>query len=301
LVERRTLVGWSTESGAVGRSDGCPADFYIDRVPGMSRRYLALAGLLVPAGVLLFASWIPDSALRWRAYVMVLVLTAVFVLAQLPVFLGPAGGRGGRLVRIAALAVVAVDVVGGIEAMRAEAHVNGVDPEVPVAWTVLLSVQLLAVVAVTSRRLSAMWSAAATGLAFGSAAFVLWALLCLMQPDIPSSNAPTVLCLALAVIAAALWRRERGEVARHGAVAGLSAAATVGLLSGVLIDVVLPHLGRWVSSSSPPSHAFGPIAPHRLVDPVGILMLSAIMAVALLSTVLIAGRPARVGRPVPAT
>jgi hypothetical protein len=28
-------------------------------------------------------------------------------------------------------------VIGGIEALRAEAHVNNVDPEVPVVWTVL--------------------------------------------------------------------------------------------------------------------------------------------------------------------
>jgi hypothetical protein len=75
---------------------------------------------------------------------------------------------------------------------------------------------------------------------------------------------------------------------------------TVGLLSGVLIDVVLPHLGRWVSSSAPPLHAFGPNVPHRLVDPAGILMLSIIMAIALLSMVVRPGRPARIGEPVPA-
>lgn len=108
-----------------------------------------------------------------------------------------------------------------------------------------------------------------------------------------------MLGLGLAVIAAVLWRRQRGESARHGVVAGLSAAVTVGLLSGVLIDVVLPHLGRWVSSSAPPVHALGPNAPHRLVDPVGILMLSTIMAVALVTTVLLAGRPARETEPVP--
>jgi hypothetical protein len=261
---------------------------------------LSLAALAVPAGVLLFAARVPDSSLRWRAYVMVLVLTAVTVVAQLSVFLGSAGGRSARLARIGGIGVIAVDVFGGIWALRAEAHVNSVDPEVPVVWTVLLSVHLLALVAVTSRRLPAVWPAAATGLVFGSAAFVLWALLCLMQPDIPGSNAPTVLGVALAVIAAVLWRRQRGEAARHGVVAGLSAAATVGLLSGVLIDVVLPHLGRWVSSSAPPLHAVGPNLPHRLVDPVGILMLSTLAAIALVSTVVLAGRPSRLPEPVPA-
>ena len=266
----------------------------------MSRRYVPLATLLVSAGALLFAAQVPESSLRWRAYAMVLVLTAVAVVAQLSVFLGPAGGRSARLARVAGVAVVVVDVIGGVEAMRAEAHVNSVDPEVPVVWTVLLAVHLLAIVAVTSRRWSAVWPAAGTGLVFGSAAFGLWGLLCLMQPDIPGSNAPTVLGLGLAVIAAVLWRRQRGESARHGVVAGLSAAMTVGLLSGVLIDVVLPHLGRWVSSSAPPLHAFGPNVPHRLVDPVGILMLSTIMAIALLSMVVRPGRPARIGEPVPA-
>ncbi len=266
----------------------------------MSRRYLSLAALLVPAGLLLFAARVPDSSLRWRAYAMVLALTAVIVVARLSVFLGRASGPGGRLARVALAGVVAVDVIGGVEAMRAQAHVNSVDPEVPVVWTVLLAVHLLAVFAVTGRRLSAVWPAAATGLVFGSAAFVLWALLCLMQPDIPGSNAPTVLGLALAVIGAVLWRRPRDEAARHGVVAGLSAATTVGLLSGVLIDVVLPHLGRWVSSSAPPMLAVGPNLPHRLVDPAGILLLSTIMAVALLSAALLAGRPAPVGEPVPA-
>jgi len=266
----------------------------------MTRRYLSLAALLVPAAALLFAARVPDAPLRWRAYAMVVVLTLVAVVAQLPVFLGAAGGRGGRLARAAGFAVVAVDVIGGFEAMRTQAHVNSIDPEVPVVWTVLLSVHVLAVVAVTSRRLSALWPAAASGLVFGSAAFALWALLCLMQPDIPASNAPTVLGLALAVIAAVLWRRQRGESARHGLVAGLTAAVTVALTSGVLIDVVLPHLGRWVSNSAPPVPAFGPTAPHRLVDPVGILLLSTIVAIALLGTVLVAVRPARVAEPVPA-
>ena len=40
---------------------------------------------------MLFAAQVPESSLRWRAYAMVLVLTAVAVVAQLSVFLGPAG------------------------------------------------------------------------------------------------------------------------------------------------------------------------------------------------------------------
>src|SRR5439155_14199064 len=109
----------------------------------MSRRYEPLATLLVSAGALLFAAQVPESSLRWRAYAMVLVLTAVIAVAQLSVFLGPAGGRGGRLARIAGVALVVVDVIGGFETMRVEVHVNSVDPEVPVVWTVLLAVHLL--------------------------------------------------------------------------------------------------------------------------------------------------------------
>ena len=48
---------------------------------------------------------------------MVLVVTAVAVVAQLSVFLGPAGGRSARLARVAVLTVVAVDVIGGIATM----------------------------------------------------------------------------------------------------------------------------------------------------------------------------------------
>ena len=58
-------------------------------------------------------------------------------MAQLSVFLGPAGGRSARLARVAGVAVVVVDVIGGVEAMRAEAHVNSVDPEVPVVWLMI--------------------------------------------------------------------------------------------------------------------------------------------------------------------
>jgi hypothetical protein len=47
----------------------------------MLRRYVPLAALLVPEGVLRFAAQVPESSLRWRAYAMVLVLTAVTVLA----------------------------------------------------------------------------------------------------------------------------------------------------------------------------------------------------------------------------
>jgi hypothetical protein len=76
-------------------------------------------------------------------------------------------GLSALLARISGYGWIAVDVFGGIEPLRAEAHVNSVDPEVPVVWTVLLSVHLLVVVAVTSRRLSAVWPAAARGWSSG--------------------------------------------------------------------------------------------------------------------------------------
>jgi hypothetical protein len=249
--------------------------------------YLTASALLV--GGVLEAGRVPDTALRHEAYAMVLTLIAVAVLARPPFLLGPASSLVAVLVRLGGFAIVAADVSGGIEAMRTATHPASIDPAVSIVWTVMLSVHVLAILAVTARRVGVARPALAAGAAAGSATFAVWALLCLLQPDIPQSNAPAVFALALAAVAAIHWSWRRRTTPTHSAAAGLLAATTVALLSGVLIDAGLPHLSRWVSTGAPPIPTIGPNAPHRLVDPVGILMLSTLLAIAL-ATALVAGR-----------
>jgi hypothetical protein len=255
----------------------------------MKRLLVPVAAAVLAVAGLLDAARIPDASLRHQAFAMVLALPAVAVLAWLPFALGVAAGRLGAGLRAAACAAVALDVVGSIEAMRAEPYPTSIDPAVSIVWTVMLSAQLLAVLAVTARRVRVPSAAVAAGGLAGLSAFALWGLLCLMQPDVPQSNAPTVLALALAAVVAVQWAGPRRTSPAHSAAAGLLAAVTVALLAGELIDAGLPHLGRWVTNAAPPTPA-GPHGLHRLVDPVGILMLGTLLAIALLVTVLVAAR-----------
>lgn len=151
---------------------------------------------------------------------------------------------------------------------------------VAIVWAVLSLIHAVAIVRLTTA------GSRLAGVAFGLAAFALWALLCLMTPALPTSNAPSGLAIALAGLAAVLWTGR--ESARRATVAGLTAALTVAFLSTVYLDTVLPYLGRWVINSAPPS------ASYRLVDSVGLFMLGAILA---LAVVAFSGRPAFSARP----
>src|SRR5690349_15841811 len=141
---------------------------------------------------------------------------------------------------------------------------------VAIVWTVLALIHAGAVLRLTAP------DARLAGVAFGIAAFSLWALLCLMTPALPPSKAPSGLAIALAGLAAVLWTPR--DTPRPAAAAGLTAAMTVALLSTVYLDLVLPHLGRWVSTSAPPSSSY------RLVDSVGLYLLGAILAIAAVVT-----------------
>jgi hypothetical protein len=253
----------------------------------VNRVLISVVAAALVVGGLLEASRVPDASLRHQAYVMVLVLTAVAAAARLPRLLGAAADRTAAWLRAGGIAVVAADVFGSIEGMRGQPHPDSIEPAVSIVWTVMLAVQLLVIMAVTARRVRVSPAALGAGGLAGVSVFALWALLCLMQPDIPQSNAPTVLALGLAAMAAVQWSLLRRARPAHSAAAGLLAAATVAVLSGDLIDVGLPHLSRWIASSAPPAATFGPHAPHRLVDPVGILMLGTLVAIALLCTVLV--------------
>jgi hypothetical protein len=147
--------------------------------------------------------------------------------------------------------------------------IAGMRLNVAIVWTVLSLMHAAAVLRLTAP------GSRLTGFAFGVAAFALWALLCLMTPTLPTSNAPAGLAIALAGLGAVLWTPR--EAPRPAAVAGLTAAMTVAFLSTVYLDTVLPYLGRWVTTSAPPSSSY------RLVDSVGLFMLGAVLAIAVVA------------------
>jgi hypothetical protein len=259
---------------------------YLDRVLAVTRRLLAHLDWVPAMAVLLAAAildlQVADGPLRTAGYGLVGALAVVLLAGRFG--LGPAGGRPAHLIRAVGFAVVAAEALATVAWVRAAPHPASVARFGLVVWTVVLSIHLLAVAAVTARRSRAAAAALGAGAAFGSAGFMLWALLCLMAPDIPTGNPPAVLALALSALAAALWNRS--GPARQAVLAGLTAAVVVAFLSSTYIDGVLPQFSRWVSNSAPPVRLTGPLAPHRLVDPVGLLILSAFAGIALLIALL---------------
>jgi hypothetical protein len=172
-------------------------------------------------------------------------------------------------VRWAGLAIVAGLLVADL--------IAGMRLNVAIVWTVLTLIHAVAIIRVTAT------GTRLTGVAFGVAAFGLWALLCLMTPTLPTSNAPAGLAIALAALAAVLWTPR--EAARLALTAGLTAGLTVAFLCTIYLDTVLPYLGRWVTNSAPPSPSY------RLVDSVGLFMLGAVLAIAVVA---VSWRPVKV-------
>jgi hypothetical protein len=207
------------------------------------------------------------------------------------------------LLRWAGLAVLAVDVVAAIVSVVTTPPQYSVNVPPLVVWGVLIALHATVIVVVTGRRATPRFPAVGTGVLFGLVGVGLWALLCLMAPDLPTSNVPATVSLAAAAITAVLWTglstggRSAGGLSADGgrsaAIAGFTAATTVALLATLYIDIVLPHLGRWVTTSAPPYAGVGPHAPHRLVDPVGLYILSGLLAATLLAMVVASSRPSR--------
>jgi hypothetical protein len=216
------------------------------------------------------------------------LMLAVLVAALLAVraWLGATGSRTAYVVRVVGLIAVAAEALATVWWIRGAQHPDSIDRVVLVVWTIMLVIHLLAVTRLTAARLRLAPAVLGAGAVFGLVTFAVWALLCLMAPGVPTSNVPAVLALALAALAAIQWTRRDTGSARLAAIAGLSAAVAVAFLSAVFIDAVLPHLGRWVTNSAPPYQAGGPLAPYRLVDAVGLLLLGTLIAVALLVTLL---------------
>jgi hypothetical protein len=261
--------------------DDAPRQVYIGRVSAVITTAQSRLDWL-PAGVVFLAAAVLDPAGRSFPGTLVLLV----VLAAVRVWLGPTGSRPAYLVRVVGLTAVAADELATAWWVRHADHPDSIDRAVLVVWTVMLVIYLGGVARLSAERLRLAPPVLAAGVVFGLVTFVLWALLCLMAPNVPTSNVPAVLALSLAALAAIQWTRRDAASTRPVAIAGLSAAATVAFLSAAFIDGVLPHLGRWVSTSAPPVPMVGPHGPYRLVDSVGLFLLGTLIVVALLVTTL---------------
>src|SRR4051794_19723357 len=156
------------------------------------------------------------------------------------------------LLRWAGLAVLAADAVATVVSVATQPHQYSINVPPLVVWAALIALHATVLFVVTGRRAAPVFPAVGTGALFGLVGVGLWALLCLMAPDVPSTNVPATVSLAAAGITALLWTglstggRSAGGLSADGgrpaAVAGLTAATIVALLATLYIDIVLPHL-----------------------------------------------------------
>lgn len=245
---------------------------------------------------LLVARHIEYAAIRHRAELMIGVLTAVAVLAHLRARpIAVAGGTAASLVRALVVCLVAADgaatalVLQDVPPIRFPdgAPRTGDATVVLVVCTVLLALFVLAAVRATARtaavppRVLGVAACAGFGMSGG------WLVLALAAPGIASTTIPALLAVVSAAVVA-------GVAARPGdgrqAVATLLAATITSLTIAVAVDGLLPLMAAYARTSAPP---WAPGA--RLVDPVGLLLIGAVLAVL---TAVASRRPAGDASPV---
>jgi hypothetical protein len=160
--------------------------------------------------------------------------------------------RPTRIVGAAGAAILAAEALVFLRGLRLEdAATTGI-----VVWTAMLAIYAVALTRAPGR-----------GAAIGAAAAAAWLAAAIVDPGVPTSNAPALLVIALAAICAG------------GRVAGLCAAATTALLIAVLIDGPLRLFSPWVANSAPP--VYPPEAVDRLVDSIGVWLVGCLLATAL--------------------
>jgi hypothetical protein len=264
----------------------------------MTRRLPSYLDVLPAAAVLLAAAiaatQVPYPPLRSGLFVVLAVLAAVTAIAR--GVTGPAAGRAATWLRAGGLAVIAADMLATVGWLSTRAHPTDARRVVLVVWTVLLAIHLILAVVVTARRFPfAAGPGLFAGAVSGLTGLASWAVICLIAPGVPGSNSPALVAVGLSALAAAVWSQSAGARPLRILAAGLTAAVVAAFGAGAVIDGVLPWFSRWVTTSAPPVRVFGPLAPHRLVDPVGLLMLSGLLALVLLAILLpSARRPVRV-------
>lgn len=246
LAMQAELAG--LESGRWGFALSCARG-----VLGRPEALLQLLPRLLAVGALIAAVWlladIRAGVVRLEAIAMVSALAAVIWVA-----------RPARTVGAAGAAILAAEALVFLHGLRLE---DAATPVI-VVWTAMLTIYAIALTRAPSR-----------GAAIGVAAAAAWLAAAIVDPGVPTSNAPALLVIALAAICAG------------GRVAGLCAAATTALLIAVLIDGPLRHFSPWVANSAPP--VYPPEAVDRLVDSIGVWLVGCLLATALSLAVRVRG------------
>jgi hypothetical protein len=229
---------------------------------------LALVGYTL--GALWLASGVGSGMRRAGAIMMILGLTAGCAVACGRLGFGPAGhGRLGRWVRGGGLAVIGAELLAYVGWLRTDPSDNRPVALVAAAFLILG----VAMVRLTAARSSVTRHALRAGLAAGLGAAALWTAGAVLLPDMPSSNTAALASIAAAGAWAALLARSRPSPHEPGLIATLAATAIAAHVIYLVIAAGLPLSSRWVANNAPPV-----IGPHRLVDPVGELAISLVLA-----------------------
>jgi hypothetical protein len=261
----------------------------------------ALARRLVWLGVLVAtvvtAMHISFGYLRGEALLMVAALGGVAWLARSRWAFGPAAPGGvARALRAGGFALIAAQVVIGINQMRVSPpiyvdytpRVADATLEVVVVSTIL-AIYLVALARVTAGRSDVAATTVASGAGAGVLGALLFTVATLIVPSVPDTMGPALWTVLAAAVAAGAWSARRSGV-RQAIVATLCAATTAGLLIDLIIEHVLPLPGHWVGNSHPPVYPASSV--DRLVDPIGIMIVGCLAALALSIAIRRRPRPA---------
>jgi hypothetical protein len=262
--------------------------------------------LLVALGALgALLAWVATvdfPPLTWILAVVVSVLTAVCWAARRSTMLGPTGdGVFAWVLRscgyLIAVAIVAVAVTHSHPATL-EAADAGVGLLV---WSTIAASLLLGSAAVGAKRSAATARVLLTGAGSGLAATLIWLVVVLVAPPIPTSVGGALALTGVAA-AGAVLANAGGSVSTAGRLlAGLLATATTLVL--IFAGVVL--LARWGPDSVIPAIVPHALPAHRvdasrteIVDPyVLVLILGAVAATALGAAAVVTRRPRPARRP----
>lgn len=249
------------------------------------------------------ARHIEYPAIRHRTEIMIGVLAAVALLAHLRVRpIAVAGGLAASLIRALVVCVVAVDgtvtalVLLDTPPIRSAEDVpdTGDATVVLVAWAVMLALFVLAAVRATARAAAVPPTLLSATACCGFGATGAWLVMALAVPRVATTMVPALFAAVgagglAAAVAERLSRRTRLPGAERPAVAALLAATITSLTIAVAVDGLLPLMHAYARNSAPP---WTPGA--RLIDPVGLLLVGALLAVL---TAVASRRPAPASAP----
>lgn len=250
---------------------------------GAALLWLAAAGALVAAVVV--AQDVGFAVLRHRVEIMIAVVAVLVLAAAVPAGPVAAGGSLAAIVRAAVGCVVAFAVLGAAQVIRVAPPVTGDGGPrtgdatvVLTVWLLLLGLVLAATVRVTGRHAQVAAGTVGVAAGCGFAAAAVWLGSAALLPAIASSNAPAFLAMMATAAVAAYVLGRRTPVAADNRKMHLTGAAMAAMVTAAAVAAaiggLLPLSHTWVRNSAPPWEAGA-----RLVDPIGLLVLAAALAV----------------------